>query len=186
MKKKLSYFIWEGFRQAQGVLSTIGAIIIAFLFWQFTPNTNLPLYIIMPSWIILILIIMALIFSLLYLYGSNNPSLPKVVYSRSSSNRTGNGNQNTTIDCLLEPSDLYSYDSYVSFYFKDPSGFEQDIGLGCVTNIQDDKKIKATLLYPHTGQDDVIDKLRNNDSSIQKCVIVKPVVSKAYKNLINE
>jgi hypothetical protein len=85
------------------------------------------------------------------------------------------------INCLLEPSELFSEDIAVSFYYAPPGSFEVLIGVGHVGLIRTlDKKIQVRLIRPVDAYVDIIRSLANNNENIRKNVYIKPTVQKVY------
>ena len=82
--------------------------------------------------------------------------------------------------CLLEPSEFFSYDTLVSFYYIDDEEFEQLVGIGTVVNIQENKLIQVELTNPVEGYEGIVKKLANNDAHALKKTVVKPSIPKKY------
>jgi len=72
---------------------------------------------------------------------------------------------------LLEPSELFSYDSVVAIYLIEHE-IERCIGVGKVINIQEDKKIQVLVM--RRIEDDGWDGILNNDATKLRCITVKP------------
>ncbi len=81
--------------------------------------------------------------------------------------------------CLLNPSELFSYNCLVTFYYSH-EGYERPIGCGEVVNIQDNKIIQVKLTYVFDGQEEIIKKLNQNNAECLKKVYIKPVILKKY------
>lgn len=80
---------------------------------------------------------------------------------------------------LLEPSELFSIDAVVSFYYFDNS-FEFLIAMGRVVNIQQDRKIQVEVICPRPGYEPIISKLENNDSITLSKTRIKPNIPRAF------
>ena len=80
---------------------------------------------------------------------------------------------------LLESSELFSYDTIVSFYYLEDE-FEQLIAIGRVSNIQQDSKIQVEVIYLISDCKEILDRLANNDSTALEKTRVKPNIPKAY------
>ena len=82
--------------------------------------------------------------------------------------------------CLLGPSDLFSYNALVTFYYNHGS-YEQAIGLGEVVNIQDQNKIiQIELTHILKGHEEILTKLIQNNPKCLKQIRVKPIILKKY------
>lgn len=162
-----------------GVLMWLSLLIPLFIF-VFTPSS---------IWLRAILAVAALaVASLLILvltffnaayesYQINRTYLPTILQSQESPIE-----DESTLVCLLEPSRLFSYDIWVSFYTTAEHGFETLIGIGTVINIQEDGKIQVGLIHSVKGHEDAIQKLRQNDAASLKATVVKPTVPAKYLN----
>lgn len=80
---------------------------------------------------------------------------------------------------LLEPSELFSYDTIVSFYYLEDD-FEQLIAIGRVRNIQQDSKIQVEVTDYLSGYEEIFNKLGRNDFKALEKTRVKPNIPKAY------
>lgn len=134
MKNSFWGIVWLNFLKVQGVL--LSAIGIGL--WFFTPQTTIPLS------LLLLIVIIALVVTLTFastayeLFSKTKDffSLPRVIATR----KIAAKNRRIDLIFLLEPSELFSIDALVSFYYFD-ADFEQLIAIGRVINIQQDSKI---------------------------------------------
>lgn len=149
----------------QGPLSFIGTIIIAIALWILSPHATLPLAFIIPSWILMVIIIIILIESAHASYKMVQNMLPQVLNARRESERT--------ISCLLEPSELFSQNTLVSMYYKDDSDFEVLVAIGFVRIIQSDGKIQIELNNIIEAYGDIMNRFANNDEQIKKRIQIK-------------
>jgi hypothetical protein len=81
---------------------------------------------------------------------------------------------------LLEPSELFADDIYISFYYTDDDGFENLIGIGFVNLIQSDGKIQAILNQPSPNYQNIIDALDGNDPKLIEKIIIKPSIPRNF------
>ena len=173
--------MWESFNKIQGVILVIIAISLAFIFWYFAPQKSISLSLALPIFIVLIFLIMTLINAAYISFQLSKPGIPKVILGKKPSSTIGKAKA----ICMLESSELFSYDSLVSFYYIENGNFEQLIGSGNVTNIQDDGKIQVVLEHVIEGQEDIVEKLTNNDKSLLSKTIVKPNLPRIFFDLIS-
>lgn len=179
MLKNFWHLIWLSFLKVQGVVSVIGAIILAFILWYIKPNGLISIGIILPIMIICLIIVITLVNAAYISFKASRHPLPKVIVSR----KPPTNFQDARALCLLEPSELFSYNMFVSFYFIDSDNFERLIGIGEVVNIQKDSKIQVILGYAVEGYDSIITSLTRNDSSIVKKIFVRPNAPINYLNI---
>jgi hypothetical protein len=102
--------------------------------------------------------------------------MPNVILGKKSPKGVGG-----YVMCLLEPSDIFSHDSLVSFLIKEDN-FEQFIGIGKVLNIQDDGKIQVVMTNKIGEFDNVIKKIKENNNEILKKLKVKPNIPSMVVN----
>lgn len=98
--------------------------------------------------------------------------IPKIVSVRES--------KGTQLLFFLEPSSLFSHDTLASFYYINDDGYERLIGIGTVTNVQDDGRIHVEILHKFSGHEEIFERLSRNDARILKKIRVKPVIPKRY------
>lgn len=167
-------FVWSNFLKIQGVLLGVIGIIIGILLWLFSPKTTIPL------WLFLLIAILALVLVItfastayeLFKKSKDFLSLPKILVA------SKNSVTNQTI-FLLEPSELFSIDAVVSFYYFDNS-FEFLIAMGRVVNIQRDSKIQIEIIRVRPGYEAVVKQLENNDLTILSKTRIKPNIPRAF------
>jgi len=80
---------------------------------------------------------------------------------------------------LLEPSEFFSIDAVVSFYFID-NDFELLIAMGRVVNIQRDSKIQFEVIQVRNGYEPIVNKLENNDYITLSKNRIKPNIPRAF------
>ncbi len=176
MKESLPKILWASFIKTQGSLVNAIGIILAFVSWIYDPNINFPLPLALFLLMLFLSLLITLIDTSLQLYKKSGQNLPKVLLGRKPSPiRKG-------IDalCLLEPSDLFAYDTFVALYYLEDEKFERLLGLGHVVNIQADGYIQVELIRAINDTDDIVQKLANNDKNIIEKIIVKPNVPKFF------
>ncbi|MFI5352858.1 MAG: hypothetical protein ACHQZS_07830 [Candidatus Binatales bacterium] len=102
-------------------------------------------------------------------YKAAQTMLPRVRLAR----KKGKGSS-AQLFCLLDPSPLFGIGMAVSFYFTDADGFEVQVGLGKVETIQANGIIQVVLLRRSQGQNEVIERLAQDDASVLNAMRVKP------------
>lgn len=110
------------------------------------------------------------------------PRLPRVINVYCGAPEEA-GDANEEIVLLMEPSDLFGFDGLVSIYYHQRLGgldarpFERRIGVGRVSNIQEDRFIQVTVLRSDRGHESVWQRIREPDTAILSEIRVKPTVS---------
>lgn len=178
MKKSFWGLVWTNFLNIQGLLIGVIGVALAILLWLFPSRTSIPL------WLALLIIIFALVVALTFastayeLFSASKTlfPLPRVLLSKKITAK----NQQIDFIFLLEPSDLFSNDALVSFYYFSDDNFEQLIAIGRVRNIQQDSKVQVEVIYSISGCEDILNKLEQNDTVTLKKTRVKPNIPKAY------
>jgi signal transduction histidine kinase len=173
MKRSFWGLVWSNFLKIQGVL--LGVIGIAL--WFFSPQTTISLGLFLLIVILCIVIILTFASTAYELFITSKQSfyLPKVIGSKK---RTLT-NQRIYLIFLLEPSELFSYDTIVSFYYLEDD-FEQLIAIGRVRNIQQDSKIQVEVTDYVSGYEEIFNRLEKNDYTALEKTRVKPNIPKAY------
>lgn len=174
MKNSFWGLVWLNFLKVQGVL--LSAIGIGL--WFFTPQTTISLG------LVILIVILGLVITLTFastayeLFTTSKQlfPLPRVLLSKKITAK----NQRIDFIFLLEPSELFSNDALVSFYYFGDDKFEQLIAIGRVRNIQQDTKVQVEIIYSISGCEDILNKLEQNDIITLKKTRVKPNIPKAY------
>jgi hypothetical protein len=171
--------LWSSFKRIFGPVGAWIAIALAFIFWCFLPSQSVQLSVALPVLIVLVMLVMTLFDANRELIAINVAEKNKIKLPRIISSQTEQG----SIGCLLEPSDLFSEDIAVSFYYAPSGSFERRIGVGHVELIRtSDKKIQVKLIQPVEGYAEIINGLANNDENILKDVLIKPNIPRSYLN----
>lgn len=174
MNKSFWGFVWSNFLKIQGVFLSVVGIAL----WFFTPQANIPLGLTLLILILSLVLIITFASTAYELFTTNKQlfPLPRVLLSKKITAK------NQTIDFifLLEPSELFSNDALVSFYYFGDDNFEQLIAIGRVRNIQQDSKVQVEVIYSISGSEDILNNLEQNDKVTLKRTRVKPNIPKAY------
>lgn len=177
MKNSFWGIVWSNFLKIQGLLIGVIGVALAILLWLFPPKTNIPLGLALLIVIIALTAILTFASTAyeLFLTSKQFLSLPRVILSKQIRGK----NQRIDFIFLLEPSELFSNDALVSFYYLDDT-FEQLIAIGKVRNIQQDSKVQVEVIYSLEGCEEILKRLENNDSITLKKTRVKPNIPKDY------
>jgi len=87
--------------------------------------------------------------------------------------------EGSRILCFLKPSDLFSYNAAVTFYYYHEN-YERPVGLGEVVNIQDDGIIQVELASIFESYEDIVERFTQNNSKCLERIRVKPVILKRH------
>lgn len=103
-----------------------------------------------------------------------NNHLPRVIH--------GAHNYGKVI-CVLSPSPLFIFDSITSIYYSE-NEYEKLIGIGRVSNIQENKKIQVEIIKVLDEEENlsIFNNISNNDNTKLSKIIIKPNVSTEYLN----
>lgn len=179
MRKSFLGLIWSNFLRVQVVVIGGVSIVLAFLLWHFSPSKNIPLGLALPIGVLCVVLILILGFAGHEAFKMSKRVLPRVILGR----KSPTGNQKARVLCLLEPSEFFSYDALVSFYYID-EGFEELIGIGRVLNIQEDGRIQVIMTHSRTVREETAKKLGENNVDVLKKTIVKPSVPKSILDIV--
>jgi len=177
MKKSFWGLIWSSFLRVQGVL--IG--VLAVLLWLFPPDKNISLRWALPIGLFCVILILTLGNAAYEAFKISKHVLPMVLVGEKPPKHISGAK----LLCLIEPSELFSNGTLVSFYYIVDESFEQLMGIGTVINIQEDSKIQVVMTYSLDGYEEKIEKLVQNDAGILKRTRVKPnIPTKIYLDRI--
>lgn len=167
MKLKFWSLIGKQMIQVHSFLGVLISLVISFLLWQNKPEKTVPLFYLLVLIIISLFLIVSLIGAVLEVLKHQNylPKIESVIRAR-----------NGDILCLLQNSGLFSHGIAVSFFYTNEQNFEQLVCIGTVINIQENGKIQAKIENYLDVHEDIIERLKNNDSQLIKKITVKPSV----------
>lgn len=179
MKNRISLYIWESFKKVWGVPAIFLGIILSYLSWTQSPDSTIKLSLFVLILSALLIIIVTLLNLSINLYNKSiENKLPTIKLTRQPFNT-----DNTQLLLLLEPSELFSFDSVVSIYKLD-NEFEQLFGIGKVINIQENGMIQVGLIEVIESGSETLKKLANNDKELLEKMIIKPTIPNiAYNSL---
>lgn len=168
-----SFFIevYRSFVRVNGFLLSLVSLVTTLLVFLFPPSLSISIKILLPSGIAFLLVLIVLIDLSIRMYASNR-ILPPVKHGKTPPRFY----PDAAALLVLDNSPLFSHDTLLSVYFND-DGYEILIGVGFVFNIQENGLIQAVITRIFGDQHgDVWDKVKANDGSILKRLIVKPSI----------
>ena len=195
MKDNFWGLIRCSFLEIQGILIGFMGVVITILLTRFPVKTNIPIDV-----AIVILFFMLLLVATLFRASSkgfnqykknkmllndltlrnneleakvNRRWLPKILLAQQPQGKTG-----VEIECLLEHSELFSNDTFISFYYTGEDEFERLIGTGVVVTVQANGKIQALMDRRVNAYQDILEKLARNDATILDRTVVKPSITR--------
>lgn len=174
MKRGFWERIWLSFLATSGPPVTIFAFIVTVLLWILAPDVTVSARYAAPVAILLLYIIIVLCHAV---YTANGNPLPKILVVKS---RTP-GDEGMLL-CVLEPSDLFSYNSLVSFYRLEKD-FEQFMGWGSVINIQEDGKIQVVMNRYTLDDAELLGRFSQNNRDTISEILIKPSVPRDIFNI---
>ena len=173
MKKSFLGLVWGSLLR----VNILVAILLTIVLWILSPAEKISMKLALPVGAVFLILIMTLGNAAYESFRLSKHTLPRVLHGRKPSARD---QQREKVICLLEPSELFSYDALVSFYHIGEENFEQLIGLGNVLNIQEDGRIQVVMIHALDGYDETVQKLAQNDAELLKKIRIKPYFPKAY------
>jgi len=179
MPRSFLSLIWSNFLRVQVVIIGSVSIVLAFLLWHSSPSKNIPLGLVLPIGVLCVILILILGFAAHEAFKMSKRVLPRVLLGR----KSPPANQKASILCLLEPSELFSYDALVSFYYIH-EGFEELIGIGRVLNIQEDGRIQVIMTHSRDAHEETVKKLGENNVDVLKKTIVKPSAPQSILDVV--
>lgn len=160
------------------IWATVITIILAVLaFFAVPSDKNISL-----SWFIILILIFLFIFLLLLriiwlVYIDTSKKMPKVKYAGQQYSNKGL--------LLLEPSEFFSHNTLVAIYYSE-NELEVSIGLGEVSNIQENRLIQIKVETKSKAHEELWAKIFNNDAAEICKLIVKPYVPRSLMEFYNE
>lgn len=176
MQRGFGKELWSSFKKVYGPVVGAAGIIVGVLLYLFAFSQNLGLRVSLAATIavftLMLLLILTLFDAAYELHKRGSGKLPRVLAGMN----PFAGSSGSAM-CMLEASDLFSYDIAVSFYKVEDQGFERPIGIGSVVNIQRDGKILVAMTVAAEDSDEFVNRLRTNDAAALKVTRIKPHVS---------
>lgn len=163
---------WASFKRSYGALIAVMGLPVAFVLWAVVPKSTIGVEYIIAAVIVLLPIVMSLVHMAYVLSGREARALPKVLQSR----QILVPQREPMTILLLEESELFAQGVAVSLYYTDENGFEVLTGFGSVINIQDDKRIQVNVERHMPGQDDVVERMSQNEKNVLGRLRVKPTI----------
>jgi hypothetical protein len=181
--RSFSADLWTSFKSVQGWLLSALSLVLAIASFFYTPNAEVRFN---WKWVavaapLLLAVCAAFIDMLITARRQTSPQLPRVIAVYSDPRPGADDGEQETI-LLLEPSELFGHDGGVSIYYNQRLGgadarpFERLIGVGWVSNIQEEKIIAVTVLRYGAGHDAVWRRIRSSESATLADIRVRPTV----------
>jgi len=173
MRNSFWDLVWENLLKPSSAI----AIILAIILWVFSPDEKITLRLALPIGALFIFFIFSFANVAYKTFKRSKSTLPRLLHARKPDTKN---HHREKVVCLLEPSELFSYGVFVSFYYIGEENFEQLVGIGTVRNIQEDGKIQVVMDYAMDEHEDIIQKLAQNDAGLLKKIKVKPNILREY------
>jgi len=170
-KRSFGGLLYNSFRSTYGPFITIIGLVLVFVGYFFVPSSEsiglryVLLYVTVSVYLLFIFIHAAYV-----AHSEQHNYLPDVRYSADAPQAY----QPSVALLLLDPSPLFSYDAVVAIY-REQNGIEQLIGLGRVTNVQENGSIQVLVTHD-LGYEEEWTQFRRNDASLLNQLLVKPTV----------
>jgi hypothetical protein len=177
--------LWKSFKSVQGGLLSGLSLVFAIASFFYTPTAEVRFN---WKWVAVAApVVLAGCFTfadmLVAARRLSYPRLPRVisVYSERRAGADGDDPDDETV-LLLEPSELFGHDGVVSIYYNQKLGgadarpFERLIGVGRVSNIQEEKIIAVTVLRYGAGHATIWSRIRAGETAALSEMRVKPTV----------
>jgi len=170
--KSFLSLLWNSVTATHGYLFGTLGLLLTGAAWVFPPPVHVPFPVILLLCLLATLLCTVLSHAALTAFHFMEHPLPTVRSAR----KPPPHYSGVHALCFLEPSDLFSHGSQVSFYLLDDGQYELLFGLGHVLTVQGNGLIQVALTRLLPGYDSTLEKLWNSDSTILKRVIIKPTV----------
>ena len=173
MRQSFWETIGHSFKSVSGTLSTVISLIASVIAFALT---TWSIAIVVLGGTVLTILLATFIHAAYKGYKNSANPLPEILHVSEPS-----VHESAHMVCLLESSELFSNDIFVSFYNVAEQGFEVLIGIGVVINVQtEDGKIQVALTDTTEGYEEEVNKLKRNDAAALRNTRVKPTVPARY------
>lgn len=175
MRRGFGGIVYSSFKKVYNGVVGVAGIVIAILVYifAFPDDDRLRVVIGTAALIMTVLLVLLLTFAdaayELYIRGPN--VLPKV--------RAGMEpltDPSAALACMTDPSELFTFGIWVSFWRVTEQGAEKPMGIGNVVNVQEDGKILMEMTSPSQEHKDFVRQLRENNADALAATRVKPYV----------
>jgi hypothetical protein len=173
-------FLWSVFLDTQALIIDLCILLVGLVVWWLSANEKIPTPIALPILVISVILICTFAIAAFKLFISDRCSPPKVRTVIDAASRP----EGAPLLFILEPSEHLTVDVLVSFYFTDENEAEHRIGVGVVSNIQDNDLVQVEMIWRFDHYEALIEKLARNDVNVLRKVKVKPGIPKGYLALI--
>lgn len=162
--------LYESFRRVSGVPVTILGVALAVAAFYFMPQAVLPWKHVVAGIVVVFVVVAVLLDLCVRLHKAAQSPLPRILRALPA----GVGRQDCVALLLLEPSELFGQQAFVSiFHLKD--GFEVLVALGEAIHVQRDKKVQILVLQTLGSADEHLWRtVLGNDPNVLRHILVKP------------
>ena len=168
--------LYKSFIRVNGYALSSAGLAITLLLFFITPTTEIPV-----RWVVVVAIpfflLLIVVCDVAY-HAIQETILPKV----KASYKPHSLYPDALAILLLEKSNLFGHESVVSVYFK-ADDFETLIGVGYVLTIQQGGLIQVLVISNvEEVQDNIWEKIRNNDGSVLSKLLIRPSIPKILQS----
>ena len=172
-KESYFYLLWKSLWTSFTIVALVLSLIIPFVFEVLEPEEKISLFWLIT--IIMILLLLLIIFVRFSIIMYENRKQQCVVLHVIEP--YGNFKSNDKVLALATYVDYFTENGVVSIFHLE-NGFERQIALGQIINIQEDKKVQ--ILIFNIGSAFPRDELLKNNKELLERLLVKPIVKLDY------
>jgi hypothetical protein len=185
MRRGFWAIVYSSFKKVYNGIVGVGGFVVAVMVYIFAFEDNAAARVILGTAAVtttlLLILLLTFIDTTHELYTSGANVLPAI--------RAGMDpfpGSSAALVCVSDPSELFSYGIWVSFFRLTGQQVEVPVGTGGVINVQQDGKILMEMTRVFEGQDDFVQKVRQNDAAALAALLAKPHVPQQMFGSVEE
>ena len=163
------FLIWKNLWTSFSAITGTGGLFFSFVFWIFKPEQKISLFSCIIILSILLFILQLFIRLSIALYNLKKRSC-NIIYI---TEPYGNFKSDNDVILLTSYVDYFTENGIVSIFHLE-NGFERQIALGQIINIQEDKKVQ--ILMFNIDKEFSRERLLKNEPDFNKKLNIKPIV----------
>ena len=163
------YLLWKTFLSSFSAITGIGGIILSIFFWIWKPEEKVQLSSCVMIMLLIVFLFLVFIRFSINLYSDKRQKCTVLTFIEP----YGNFKSTDKVIALTTCIDYFTENGIVSIFYLE-NGFERQIALGKIINIQENKKVQ--ILFFNIDSDFSSEKLLKNNKDLLDKLRVKPII----------
>lgn len=168
-KESYFYLLWKNLWNSISIITGIFGIVLAFVFWIWKSEQKVSLTLCITIGVVIVFLLFVFVRFSIELYANKKQNCTVLTIMETYGKFKDKNNVIALTSCI----DYFTENGIVTVFYLE-NGFERQIALGKIINIQEDKKVQ--ILFFEMDPDFPTETLLNNNRELLDKLRIKPII----------